>query len=107
MGVVDRGKVIALGTPKELVDTLGGNQIVEVTLADPPAPELLDQLRARPSVIAVRMQAGRIVLTVDELHVALPKVIEDLEQNLVSLEVHHATLEDVFVSLTGRHLREQ
>jgi ABC-2 type transport system ATP-binding protein len=106
VGVVDHGKVIALGTPKELIGTLGGSQIVEVTLVEAPAAELLDKLRAGPSVIAARMQAGRIVLTVDELHVALPRVIDELEKNLVSLEVHHATLEDVFVHLTGRELRE-
>ena len=106
VGVVDRGKVIALGTPKELIGSLGGNQIVEVTVVEPPSPEMLETLRGAPAVIGVRMQAGRVVLTVDELHVALPKVLEELEKNLVSLEVHHATLEDVFVHLTGRELRE-
>jgi ABC-2 type transport system ATP-binding protein len=106
VGVVDRGKMIALGTPKELIDSLGGSQIVEVTVANDATDDLLEKLRAFPSVIAARIQAGRVVLTVAELHVALPPVIEHLEKDLVSLEVHHATLEDVFVNLTGRELRE-
>jgi len=108
VGVVDRGKMIALGTPKELIDSLGGSHIVEVTIAGMPDGTVED-IKALPSIRGARVVAGRIVLNVDELHVALPAVIEALETRkltLTNLSTHHATLEDVFVTLTGRELRE-
>jgi ABC-2 type transport system ATP-binding protein len=112
VGVVDHGKMIALGTPKELIDSLGGSQIVEITIAtdteEPPA-ELAEALRAAPAVQHARAHVGRVVLTVTELHVALPAIHAELRahgKDLTNLSTHHATLEDVFVTLTGRALRE-
>lgn len=108
VGVVDRGKMIALGTPKELIDSLGGRQIVEVALEQVPEG-FVDVVRALPSVHSARVHAGRVVLTVEHLHVALPAVLEAIERaelTLTNLSTHHATLEDVFVTLTGRELRE-
>jgi ABC-2 type transport system ATP-binding protein len=112
VGVVDHGKMIALGTPKELIDSLGGSQIVEITVGDDVEERLAalaDVLRAAPGVQNARAQVGRVMLTVTELHVALPSVLEELRGrnlDLTNLSTHHATLEDVFVTLTGRALRE-
>jgi ABC-2 type transport system ATP-binding protein len=112
VGVVDHGKMIALGTPKELIDSLGGNQIVEIAVVDRDdgaLGELAEALRAAPGVQNARSQSGRVVLTITELHVALPAVLEQLrtrQLELTNLSTHHATLEDVFVTLTGRALRE-
>lgn len=112
VGVVDHGKMIALGTPKTLIDSLGGNQIVEVEVAGTEEAQLAPlaaALRSSPGVQNARSQGGRVVLTVSELHVALPAVLEELRQrklDLTNLSTHHATLEDVFVTLTGRALRE-
>jgi ABC-2 type transport system ATP-binding protein len=112
VGVVDHGKMIALGTPKELIDSLGGSQIVEITVGDDVEERLAalaDVLRAAPGVQNARAQVGRVMLTVTELHVALPSVLEELRVrnlDLTNLSTHHATLEDVFVTLTGRALRE-
>ena len=112
VGVVDHGKMIALGTPKELIDSLGGSQIVEITVGDDVEATLValaDALRVAPGVQNARTQVGRVMLTVTELHVALPAVLEELRLcrlDLTNLSTHHATLEDVFVTLTGRALRE-
>jgi len=112
VGVVDHGKMIALGTPKELIDSLGGNQIVEITVgtdAEDVLAGLAEALRGVPGVQHARPQVGRVVLTVTELHVALPGVLGELRTrglDLTNLSTHHATLEDVFVTLTGRALRE-
>jgi ABC-2 type transport system ATP-binding protein len=112
VGVVDHGKMIALGTPKELIDSLGGNQIVEITIAtdtEEPVASLAEALRSAPGVQHTRAQVGRVVLTVTELHVALPSILTELrarDLDLTNLSTHHATLEDVFVTLTGRALRE-
>mgnify|MGYP001550390462 FL=1 len=62
-----------------------------------------------PGIAAARFLTGRIVLTVEHLHLALPAVLESLRERncvLAHLSTHHATLEDVFVTLTGRALRE-
>jgi len=119
VGVVDHGKMIALGTPQELIDSLGGNQIVEVSVAEPvgETPEqlakaladLAEALKTAAGVQNARPQNGRVVLTVTELHVALPAVLQELQARrvaLTNLSTHQATLEDVFVTLTGRALRE-
>ena len=58
---------------------------------------------------AARLEAGRYGLTVAEPHVALPALLRHLQQTgreLATLTTRHATLEDVFVTLTGRHLRD-
>jgi ABC-2 type transport system ATP-binding protein len=107
VGVIDHGKMIALGTPKELIDSLGGSQIVEITLASAGPDAIAASLAGLPSVKAARVLTGRVVLTVEHLHLALPAVLEALRgEELANLSTHHATLEDVFVTLTGRALRE-
>ncbi len=115
VGVVDHGKMIALGTPQALIDSLGGNQIVEISVAEGQTPiaevlvELAEALRSADGVQNARSQNGRVVLTVTELHVALPGVLQQLAARsleLTNLSTHQATLEDVFVTLTGRALRE-
>jgi ABC-2 type transport system ATP-binding protein len=120
VGVIDHGKMIALGKPNELIDALGGSQVVEVTLASSRSGEatlegederaaLSAALGEVPSVRTARVYAGRLVLTVEHLHVALPAVCDALRAKgleLANLSTHQATLEDVFVTLTGRALRE-
>jgi ABC-2 type transport system ATP-binding protein len=104
VAVVDKGKVIALGTPAELIASLGGQQVVELATHAPLAPESLSDL---PSVRGARRNADGISLSVEQLHVALPAILSRVEAlGLTRLSTHHATLEDVFVHLTGRHLRE-
>ena len=104
VAIIDKGKVIALGTPQELIASLGGQQVVELATERPLAVEELGGL---PSVRGARKSADGIALTVEQLHVALPAILAHAEPSgLTRLSTHHATLEDVFVHLTGRHLRE-
>jgi ABC-2 type transport system ATP-binding protein len=108
VAVVDRGKVIALGTPAELVASLGGQQVIEVALEDGVAlPDAA--LRALPGVHRVSHAAGAVSLAVERLHETLPALLslaQERRAQLARLSTHHATLEDVFVNLTGRQLRE-
>jgi ABC-2 type transport system ATP-binding protein len=107
VAVVDHGKVIALGSPAELIAQLGGENIIAFSLAEG-APPLADADLARlPSVRSARCDAGTYNLAVEQPHVALPAVLNLLQTTnrpLANLTTRHATLEDVFVSLTGRHL---
>jgi ABC-2 type transport system ATP-binding protein len=107
VGIVDHGKLIALGTPRELIASLGGQEVIEVTLA---AGKLDEEVAARlPGVRGVRQVGSGFALAADPLHVALPALVDHLRAAGLTLErlsTRHATLEDVFVALTGRHLRD-
>jgi ABC-2 type transport system ATP-binding protein len=109
VAIIDHGKVIALGTPNELILQLGGEHVIDFTLdgtADV-SPELLQTVK---SVTAARPAAGGgFTLTVSDPPVALPALLELLRARgatLAGLTTRHATLEDVFVNLTGRQLRD-
>jgi ABC-2 type transport system ATP-binding protein len=107
VAVVDHGKVIALGSPRELIAELGGEHVVEFTLERAPEPAALEQL---PAVRSVRREADHFCLSVTEPHVALPALLARLHEGghrLASLSTRHASLEDVFVTLTGRRLRDE
>ena len=108
VAVVDRGKVIALGSPAELIRSLGAEHFVEVEAASFAAVTAAD-LVALPDVVAHERAPTRLVLTVRSVHTALPAMLALAEARavgIVGLATRHATLEDVFVHLTGRHLRE-
>jgi ABC-2 type transport system ATP-binding protein len=111
IAVVDQGRIIAEGTPRELIRSLGGDHVVEIALEEGRANELTPaELADLPSVRGVHAEAGHLVLTVAEPHLAIPPLIERLDARghaLASLATRHASLEDVFVSLTGRHLRDE
>src|SRR5262245_8070022 len=108
VAVVDHGKVIALGTPKQLIAQLGGEHFIDILLegAGPLAPEELQHL---PAVVNVRQENGQYSLAVTAPHQTLPALLEFLQGRgfgLSQLTTRHASLEDVFVTLTGRHLRD-
>jgi ABC-2 type transport system ATP-binding protein len=106
VAIVDRGRIIALGTPRALVAAHVGQEIVEFqvdgVLAEP-------DLKGLPAVQAARPAAGGWQLVTDQVHVAIPALLALLRGRglaAVALSTHRATLEDVFVTLTGRRLRD-
>lgn len=110
VAIVDHGKVIALGTPAELIASLGAENMIEFGVADNPTPLREETLLRLPSVRAARREAGNWQLTAAEPHLALPALLALLEaegRELQLLTTRHASLEDVFVALTGRHLRDE
>jgi ABC-2 type transport system ATP-binding protein len=110
VAIVDHGKVIALGTPLELIRSLGAEHVIEFSLA-PNSPAIEEStLRSIDGVLAARTLAGGYELQVGALHRTVPALLSLLaQQNLemANLTTHSATLEDVFVSLTGRQLRNE
>jgi len=111
IAIVDHGKMIALGTPRELVRSLGAEQMVELTMRDGSAGVLdVNELATLPGVLGVRVDGPVVSLQVTAAHEALPALLSAVERAgaaVAELRTHTPTLEDVFVSLTGRHLREQ
>ena len=107
LAIVDHGVIIAEGTPPDLIDRLGGHHVVEFEISgNGHAP---DVWRALPSVESVRNENGTLCLTVREPHLTIPALLDAVNgqgQQLQHLSTRQASLEDVFVRLTGRHLRE-
>lgn len=109
VAIMDHGRIIALGSPLELITSLGAQHVVEFALADAEEVEerVLDVL---PGVERVAQDNGRTRLTVSRVHETVPALmhlLRDRDLLLSELVTHHATLEDVFLSLTGRHLRDE
>ena len=110
VAIVDYGKLVRLGTPAELIATLPGNHVVELELERGRAGLLVDELRGLRSVGEVHRSAeGTWSLAVAEPEHAVAEAMALIERKglaLVRLATRKASLEDVFVALTGRHLRD-
>lgn len=108
VAIMDHGKVIRQGTPRELIASIGVEQVVEFSTGNVALD--LDGIRAAAGVRDVRGENGNVLLQVAELHRSVPALLEELGRqgvSLTELRTHSATLEDVFVHLTGRHLRDE
>ena len=105
IAVMDHGKIIALGTPRSLVDGLGLVQFVEFEAKQAPDEAALSAL---PAVESVARRGDGYRLRIDRSLSALSSVLNELERQKVTpigLSTHQATLDDVFLHLTGRALK--
>jgi ABC-2 type transport system ATP-binding protein len=109
VAIMDHGKIIALGTVRELIASVGGDHIVEFAVRDSKAVDVT-KLTAIEGVHSHRVDAGLHQLSVTDLHTTVPCVfaaVADMHLELSEFRTHSATLEDVFVALTGRNLRDE
>ena len=114
VAIVDHGRVMALDTPRRLVAGLGADQIVFFSVAEDAVSRITpDALTAIAGAAGARQAAratdGGWELPVTATHEAIPALLAELERRalpLAELRTHLPTLEDVFVSLTGRALRD-
>ena len=113
VAIMDHGRIIAQGTTPQLVASVGAEHIVEfaVTGREPGLTQVnAALLTAIPGVQSHRVDAGLHQLSVMELHTAVPRIFAALTEqglHLSEFRTHSATLEDVFVHLTGRTLRDE
>ena len=112
VAIMDHGRIIALGTPQQLIASIGGEHIVEFAITGHENGDGLDPalVTAIPGVQSHRVDAGVHQLSVRELHTAVPRIFAALTGqglHLSEFRTHSATLEDVFVDLTGRNLRDE
>jgi ABC-2 type transport system ATP-binding protein len=111
VAVIDHGKAIALGSPRELISRLGGEHVIEFSLEEQNGSAWAQSslFSTIEDVRKVTEEAGSYLLTVSEPHRSIPSLLELLRKEglqLKSLTTRHVNLEDVFVNLTGRHLRD-
>jgi ABC-2 type transport system ATP-binding protein len=116
LAIVDHGQVIAEGSPEDLIERLGGHHVVEFAVSAVASSNgnsnngALEVWRELPSVESVREESGLIALNVKEPHLTIPALLDAVTKQgnkLAHLTTRQASLEDVFVQLTGRHLREE
>ncbi|QNI33578.1 ABC transporter ATP-binding protein [Alloacidobacterium dinghuense] len=112
VAIMDHGRIIALGTPPQLIASIGGEHIVEFAITSHDAARVVDVtvLTAIAGVQSHRVDAGQHQLTVRDLHSTVPHIFAALHNqglHLSDFRTHSATLEDVFVGLTGRNLRDE
>lgn len=114
LAIVDHGQIIAEGSPPDLIERLGGHHVVEFAVGAKTSGSsdgaALAAWRGLPSVESVREDDGMVALSVKEPHLTIPALLDAVAKQgseLQHLTTRQASLEDVFVRLTGRHLREE
>jgi len=100
VGIIDHGRIIALDTPQKLKETMGGEMIVVRAEKQP-----LEKILALPYVSEVRENDGALEIITKEAHRRLPKILS-LLKDVHCVEMRVPTLNDVFIKLTGRDIRD-
>ncbi len=110
VGIVDQGKMIAIGTQKELTQVVGENETLRLhTGENVDVQPLMDALKELPQVIHVSASDNMVVLIVPEADDALPPVLgkaDRLGYKIRSVDIQEPNLEAVFLKLTGKALRD-
>jgi ABC-2 type transport system ATP-binding protein len=110
VGIVDQGKMIAIGTQKELTQLVGENETLRLhTGENVDMQPLMDALKELPEVIHVSASDNMVVLIVPEADDALPPVLgkaDRLGYKIRSVDIQEPNLEAVFLKLTGKALRD-
>jgi ABC-2 type transport system ATP-binding protein len=101
VGIIDRGKIIALDTPKALQKLMGGYQ-VEITAKDPP----VEVIKKLPYVKTVEVDGEDVHIIMEDAHIHLPDLLSKIP-NTQCVETRAPTLNDVFIKLTGRDIRDE
>ena len=110
LAIVDHGQIIAEGSPADLIERLGGHHVVEFSVNGNSDGAALQAWNGLPSVESVREDNGLFALNVKQPHLTIPALLDAIDRQgrqLEHLTTRQASLEDVFVRLTGRHLREE
>jgi ABC-2 type transport system ATP-binding protein len=107
IAIMDHGHIIAADTPAGLIATLGASATIECTLAGGALSD--GELRRLPGVTDTRLGTGRMLIYTSALEPTLTALLQAVSARGASVEhlqVHAPSLEDVFLKLTGRALRD-
>ena len=103
IAVIDHGKIVALDTPANLKKQVGGD-IIKMTNGQ--HRKLKEELEKRYNK-EVKEEDGKLRLEVADGEKFLPRLFNELDTKIDSIELHKPTLDDVFLHLTGRKIREE
>jgi len=103
ISIIDHGRIIALDTPDKLKDALGGD-VITLKAVDNNAAAL--ELKERYSLSPV-VQNDVITFSVPQGEKFLPKLMDSFQSHLLSIGIRRPTLDDVFLKLTGRAIRDE
>lgn len=109
IAIVDRGVVIAEGTPPELIRSIGAGYRIELAWEGNWPDRVAADILALPHVENIEQGEQRVTVVVDQPHAVLPPLVNLLAAagvRMTSLATRQASLEDVFLRLTGRHIDE-
>ena len=107
VAIIDYGKIVAEGTPEELKRAVAGDVVTLSVAGD--QQRALDLLAGQPFVREAKLDGGSVLLYVDRGEVAMPAILRLLDGaslQLLTVELHRPSLDDVFLRQTGRSLRE-
>ena len=108
VAIIDQGRIVALDTPKALINSLGGG-IIHLGLANGKGDAVVEQARALPAIKSIQRLDGKVEIETHRAQEALVGVLEvanRLNANVTSLEILQPNLETVFLHLTGKNLRD-
>ncbi len=108
VAIIDHGKIIAIDTPKNLKDRLGGDVITFELEGD--IREFLNEINKLNFVKSVKEHNGKLTITVEQGEKRIPKLInlaQKMSISVSSVSLHKPSLEDVFLHFTGRTIREK
>jgi ABC-2 type transport system ATP-binding protein len=103
IAIIDYGRIQALDTPDNLKRRLGGDVVAMITVDD---SRLRDEIAARYGLEVIKDEEG-LRLQVDDGATFIPRVAADFRGQINSIQLRRPTLDDVFLSLTGRAIREE
>lgn len=109
VAIIDQGKVIRQGSPRELIAELGGESVVEFSIAEGENPEIVERLSGLPGIAEIQFETDHYVVRgseADTLLPALTSTLQSLNCRLSRLSTRDLGLEDVFIALTGRSLED-
>ncbi len=103
IAIIDQGKIVALDTPANLKKLVGGD-IITLTAAD--LEKLRGEIENKFSLMA-EIQDDKLKLEIADGDKFLPRLFSELEAKIISVELRKPTLDDVFLNLTGKKIREE
>ncbi len=108
VAIIDHGKIIAMGTPAELISNYFKESAIQFEM-QPPPPEIV--LRTFPGTTQAVVSDNEAIVYSNDIPSTMSAILKyaekvDLADQLKNLHVRESTLEDVFLKLTGRRIRE-
>lgn len=104
IAIIDMGKIIAMDTPENLKDMVGGDVIKTKTVDDRQAEE---ELKSRYPEVEMIPDPECLCFEVENGDEFIPDFIRNFGTRIIAINLHRPTLDDVFLKLTGREIREE